>query len=447
MPLTKLAKTLQEAGGQALLVGGAVRDDLLGLPCKDMDIEVFGLEASVLQALLEKHFRVDLVGEAFGVLKVRVPGLEEAVDISLPRWENKTGSGHKGFEVLSDPSMSFEEAAQRRDLTINALSRNLHTGELLDFHGGLEDLKNGVLREASPERFHEDPLRVLRVAQFAARLEFRVSKSLLELCKPIDVSELPAERLGEEWHKLLTKGKRPSLGMNFLRDCGQLRHVPEILAMVGCPQDPEWHPEGDVFVHTGFVCDAAVQIANREGLVGNERWVLMLAALAHDLGKPQTTAMIGGRLRSPGHTSFMEPTETLMERLMVPLDIRAAVVPLVKEHLAHSSLGEAPSAKAVRRLSTRLAPANLRLWGLLLEADCGGRPPLPGGSPGASILALAEELAVMEEPPKPILMGRHLLTQGLKPGPQFGILLGKAFEAQLDGEFDSVEGGFAFLGM
>lgn len=445
MTLTDLARLIQNAGGRALLVGGAVRDSLLGLECKDMDVEVFGLEAQALETLLEQHFHVDAVGEAFGVLKVRVDGLAEPVDVSLPRRENKTGLGHKGFEVMSDPHMPLEEAARRRDLTINALSRDLVSGDILDFFGGLKDLEDGVLRETDAEKFAEDPLRVLRAAQFAARLEFQITPSLFELCKSLDLSELSTERIGIEWEKLLLKGRKPSLGLNFLRDCGQLGHVPEVLAMVDCPQDPEWHPEGDVFVHTGHVCDFAVKIANREGLSGDAKWVLMMAALCHDLGKPATTAWIDGRLKSPRHTSLLEPTMTLMDKLFVPQRIQAAVLPLVKEHLAHSSLGLEPTMRAVRRLANRLAPSNMRMWGWVVEADTSGRPPHPPGSPGDHLLAMAEDLSVVEGGPQRILMGRHLLEKGLKPGPEFGVLLNKAFEAQLDGVFDSVEGGLAFL--
>ena len=412
-----------------------------------MDVEVFGLEANVLKELLEQHFKVDAVGEAFGILKIRVDGFEEQVDVSLPRLENNAGKGHKGFEIFSDPHMSPKEAARRRDLTINALSRDLLTGELLDFFGGLQDLEKGILRETDAEKFAEDPLRVLRVAQFAARLDFQVAPSLFELCKTLDLSELSAERIGTEWEKLLLKGRKPSIGLNFLRDCGQLAHVPEVLALVGCEQDPEWHPEGDVFVHTGHVCDFAVQVADREGLSGDAKWILMMSALCHDLGKPDTTEFIDGRIRSPGHTSLLEPTRTLMNRLFVPSRIQAAVLPLVKEHLAHSNLGLEPTLRAVRRLANRLEPSNMRMWGWLVEADTSGRPPHPPGSPADHILAMAEELAVVDEAPKSILMGRHLIEKGLKPGPEFGVLLNKAFEAQLDGQFDSVEGGLEFLGL
>lgn len=246
----ELCRLVSAAGGRALLVGGCVRDAALGREAKDLDIEVYGLEAAALEKVLAKSFELDLVGKAFGVIKLRgVP-----VDVSLPRRESKTGLGHKAFSVLSDPNLPFAEAAARRDFTINAMGFDPLTGELLDPHGGLRDLERRLLRHTS-DKFSEDPLRVLRGAQFAARFGLAVAPETIALCSGIQPEGLARERVQEEWRKLLLQGERPSLGLAFLKDCRWLVHFPELAALVDCAQDPQWHPEGDVWVHTLHALD------------------------------------------------------------------------------------------------------------------------------------------------------------------------------------------------
>ena len=252
----EIARAVRDAGGRALVVGGWVRDHLLAVRSKDVDIEVHDLDADRLESLLAGFGSVHAVGRAFGVF--RVGGID--VDFSLPRRDSKRGPGHRGFDVTPDPSLGFAEAARRRDLTVNSIGLDPLTGEVLDPHGGRRDLERRVLRATDPARFPEDPLRGLRVAQLAARLEMEPDEELVALCRTLDLGELSGERVFDELAKLLLRAARPSIGFRFLEDTGQLRFFPELDALRGVPQDPEWHPEGDVWVHTLMVLDAAADL-------------------------------------------------------------------------------------------------------------------------------------------------------------------------------------------
>lgn len=436
--LETICRQIAEAGGRAILVGGTVRDALLGQPAGDLDFEVFGVEPGRLQELLARDFRLDLVGQSFGVLKLR--GL--AIDVSLPRRESKRGLGHKGFEIHSDPAMSFAEAATRRDFTLNAIGFDPLSGELLDPHGGARDLEARVLRHVS-ERFSEDPLRVLRAMQLAARFELEVAPQTVALCRTIATEGLARERVFEEWKKLVLLGRRPSLGLRFLQGCGWIHDYPELVALVGCPQDPEWHPEGDVWVHTLHVMDAFA--GERLG----DDWedlVVGFGCLCHDLGKPATTTFDpDGRIRSKNHEEVGEaPTRSFLGRLTVQDKLVEEVVPLVREHLKPTALFKAAaSAAAVRRLARRVGRIDRLVR--VARADHQGRPPLvfDGFPAGAWLLEQAEKLAITDHAPRPIVLGRHLIEMGLTPGPHFGPILEACFEAQLDGEFSELEGGLA----
>ena len=241
-----LARAIHDAGGRALLVGGCVRDELMGAQPKDWDVEVYNLDAAHLREILDQFGPVDIVGEAFTVYK-----LGQHLDVSIPRRERKSGRGHKGFVIEGDPSMSVAEATRRRDFTINAILEDPLTGELIDPFDGRRDIEQRVLRAVSKDTFAEDSLRVLRAAQFAARFEFDIEPETVELCRAIDLSDLPAERIWGEIEKLLLRALRPSIGLEWLRRLGAIEKLfPEIQSLIGVPQDPEWHPEGDVFVHT-----------------------------------------------------------------------------------------------------------------------------------------------------------------------------------------------------
>ena len=437
--LTKLANAIHQQGGQPILVGGSVRDYLLGqlLP-KDLDLEVYRLEANELEGVLSQFGKVLRVGKSFGVLKLITQHAE--YDVSLPRRESKTGKGHKGFLVNADPQMTFEEASARRDFTVNSIGFDPIQQLWLDPHLGQEDLKKGILRHVGPA-FAEDPLRVLRGAQFAARLNFQMAPETIELCQTLDLNELSRERLLGEFKKLLLRPERPSIGLEILRQTKALRFFPELEALIDVPQDPTWHPEGCVWSHTLMVVDEASRLR-----VGEEKadLVLMFGALCHDFGKPETTIWKDGHWRSPAHDFLgMQPTEKFLRRLTDEASLIEKVTVLVREHLRPSMLyndREKVTPGAIRRLALRISiPELLRV----AEADHFGRTTedaLRREFPAKQwLLNQASQLDVRDEKPKPFLKGRHLLQLGMRPGPQMGKVLEEAFVLQLDGAIVNLE--------
>ncbi|MEM8549160.1 MAG: HD domain-containing protein [Verrucomicrobiota bacterium] len=434
-----IAVRVAAAGGRATLVGGCVRDALLGLESKDADMEIFGLSERQLLKLLQEDYRVDAVGKAFGVFKLR--GLE--LDISLPRRESKTGPGHRAFAVEGDPGMSPEEAAARRDFTLNAISWEPLSGDWVDPYNGRADLEAGILRHTS-DKFREDSLRVLRAMQFLARFELSIAPETLALCRQIEPEGLARERLFEEWAKLLRKGTKPSLGLTFLKDCNWLKYYPELEALVGCPQDPTWHPEGDVWIHTLHCLDAFAR--QRIGDAG-EDLIVGLAVLCHDLGKPQTTFTDeSGRIRSPAHdVEGVVPAGRFLRRLTDQQQLIEDVLILVETHMRPASLyKDQASDTAVRRLARHVGRIDRLVR--VADADMAGRPPMPDDfAAGAWLLERAEALAVKDAAPKPLVLGRHLMERELEPGPRFRPLLDRCYEAQLDGVFTDFEGAMDYL--
>jgi tRNA nucleotidyltransferase (CCA-adding enzyme) len=429
---------------RAYLVGGCVRDWLLGEAQKDYDIEVFGLDYESLANALARWGKVDLVGRSFGVIKLTTRE-RNTYDFSIPRRDSKSGIGHKGFAVTFDPNLTIAEAAARRDFTINSMMYDPRERKLIDPFGGERDLQQRILRHTS-SAFPEDPLRVLRGMQFAARFDLTPAVETIELSRSIKSTypELAKERVREEWFKWAEKSMKPSRGLEFLVATDWLEHFPELNSMRGVPQDPEWHPEGDVFTHTAHCCDAMATLAEWKAADPETRIVYMLAVLTHDTGKAITTveALKRGELRivSPGHEEASGGlAEDFLNRINAPRAIRERVVPLVVNHMAHF---QSVSDRAVRRLAKRLEPENIRGLLTLMTADSYGRPPLPRQVPESVrlIASKAEELSVREQPPDPILLGRHLLEHGLQPGKQLGQILHAAYEAQLAGEFHDLPG-------
>jgi len=438
--------------GRPRLAGGCVRDALMGLEPKDFDIEVQGITFDALHAILAPFGATDVVGRSFGVIKLRLGTAE--YDFSLPRRESKTGAGHRGFAVTPDPLLSDAEAAARRDFTINAITCDPFTGEIFDPHGGQTDLRARILRHTSGA-FIEDPLRVLRAVQFAARFDLTLAPETAALCRQMinTYRELPAERIWGEWDKWATQSTRPSRGLAVLEETGWLVHFPEIAALRGCPQDPEWHPEGDAFIHTQHCCDALVKLPDWRDSPPARRRVLLFAVLAHDFGKPATTAQseVRGRLRwrSLGHEAAGGPlADNFLRRIGAPHATTEAVRPLVVLHLAHHhGTGEFNDAH-IRRLARKLHPATIDDLCAVMIADSLGRPPLDGEESIALIEKLrtrAHELSIRANPPRPILLGRHLIALGHKPGPGFSSILDAAFEAQLDGAFANEETALIWL--
>ena len=434
------------------LAGGCVRDWLLGLTPKDFDVEVQAINFQQLHAALAPFGATDVVGRSFGVIKLRLGTVE--YDFSLPRRESKTGSGHRGFAVTPDPTLSDAEAAARRDFTINSITCDPFTGQLFDPHGGERDLRDRILRHTSPA-FSEDPLRVLRAMQFVARFDLRLAPETAALCRTMTASynELPVERVRGEWDKWAAQSLRPSLGLSLLEETGWLVHFPEIAHLRGCPQDPDWHPEGDVFTHTQHCCDALVKLDAWQESDAARRRMLMFAVLAHDFGKPSTTRQSEhqGRLRwrSLGHESAGGPlADNFLKRIGQPSSIIEAVHPLVVLHLAHHhGTGEFTDSH-VRRLARKLFPATIDDLCAVMIADSLGRPPLNGPETLVLIEKLrtrAHQLSIRQSPPRPVLLGRHLISLGHAPGPHFTALLATAFEAQLDGAFKDEDNALIWL--
>lgn len=437
-----IANEVRAAGGRALFVGGCVRDALWKLEAKDADIEVYGIQVDQLEKLISKKFKVIQVGKAFGVFKIR--GLD--LDISIPRRESKKGLGHKGFVVEGDPELSFEEAASRRDFTMNAISWDPLTEEIVDPCNGLVDIEKKILRHVG-EKFSEDPLRVLRGMQFVARFLLKVDNETLEVCKKIEPEGLSKERIFEEWAKLILKGQKPSLGLEFLKECGWIRYFSELEALIGCQQDPIWHPEGDAWVHTLLCLDAFA--AERVG----ERWddlVVGFAVLCHDLGKPATTMVdADGRIRSPRHEYVgVGVARSFLERLTAEKELIEMALKLVGMHMRPIELYKARSSDtAVRRLANAVGRLDLLLR--VVRADikgCSERDYEGAYREGEEWLwERAKALEVAKNAPKPIVMGRHLMSLGLQPGESFKAILDNCFEAQLEGKFNDLDGGLKYL--
>ncbi len=439
---TAIAHVVREHGGRALVVGGWVRDRLLGRPGKDVDLEVYGLPAPRLKPLLDSLGSVNTVGESFTVYKVL------DVDVSLPRRESKIGRGHRAFEVSGDPDMVPEDAARRRDFTVNAIAWDPLSDAYLDpFDGRRDLLERRLLRAVDSRTFGDDSLRVLRGIQFAARFDLQMDPGTKEICRRIPLDDLPAERIWGEMEKLLLLAHRPSAGFALALDLGVIdRLFPELKALVGCPQEPEWHPEGDVWVHTLLVIDEARR--RIDDLDRPRQLTVMLGAVCHDLGKPPTTAFVDGRIRSIDHEQAgVAPTAALLGRLNVQTiagyDVARQVAGIVAHHLkphAFSKSATPVGDGAYRRLAEKV---DLELLVRVAMSDCHGRTGTFDCSAIDRFLERARALGVEHRPPEPIVKGRHLLELGVEPGPRMGTILRRLYEQQLDGHVETLDEGLA----
>lgn len=424
------------------LVGGCVRDSLLGIEPKDWDIEIFDVPFEKLEASLTDIYGSDKVvscGKSFGVLKVKLDTL--TVDAALPRTEEKTGLGYKCFEVTTNPNLSLKEACSRRDFTINALMYDPQTEQALDFFGGESDLKYHILRAVSPSSFVEDPLRLLRGFQFCARFGLVVEENTKKLAKQITKEEwksLAPDRIWCEWEKFLNKGTELHLGLQALVDLNILQYYPELEALVGSEQNPVWHPEGDVWVHTKFVCAyAGYYTKDFTDLVSKK--IVRLACLCHDLGKPETqTINVRGTISNPRHGNCTETVTNFLNRIYCPVKYHSSVQSLVKEHLNWSPQKgqEVLSDKAILALVNRLVPSTLTELTYVVRADISGRPPLPIDFPKAmtKLLIRACELGVNPNYPgvKPLVTGEDLKELGFVEGAYLGATLKQAKKMQIN---------------
>jgi tRNA nucleotidyltransferase (CCA-adding enzyme) len=443
--------------GRPRLVGGGVRDWLLGLKSSDFDIEVAGVTFEELHRALAPFGATDVVGRSFGVIKLRRGQTE--YDFSLPRRESKTGAGHRGFAVAPDPALSDAAAAARRDFTLNAIAYDPFTQSLIDPHGGQADLQARILRHTS-SAFADDPLRVLRAFQLAARFNLHLAPETAALCRSITGTffELPVERIWAEWEKWATRAAYPSRGLAVLEETGWLQHFPEIAALRGCAQEPEWHPEGDVLAHTQYCLDALVALPAWQNAGRQRRCTLMFAVLAHDFGKPSTTrhAEKRGRLRwiSPGHEAAGGPlADAFLRRIGAPLEFDAPVRALVINHLAHHHGQAEFTDTSVRRLARRLAPSHHRTsW----PRSCGrtatavrrfASPDTHARIDELAAKAQALALAEFRAAARCCSAGICMATRPRQPGPQLqSHVLEAAFEAQLDGAFHRRDSGGLRLG-
>ena len=421
----KITEYVNEAGGRVFYVGGCVRDRLLGIDNKDVDIEVHGISPEDLYSILEKVGEPLVYGKSFGVFALR----GEDIDIAMPRRERAVGKGHRDFVVDVDPFIGTREAARRRDFTINALMENAMTGEIVDHFGGQEDLKAGIIRHIDPATFVEDPLRVLRGAQFAARFSFSIAPDTVELCRGIDLSTLSKERVEEELRKALLKADKPSIFFEAMREMDQLDHwFPELKELIGLEQDPVFHPEGDVWTHTMEVIDRAAGYRDKV----SEPFSFMLLALTHDLGKIVTTEEKNGRIHAYEHeTKGLPLVESFLRRILNENDVIDYVLNMVPLHMkpnvaAHSK----PALKSTNRMFDQAeAPEDL-IW--FAAAD---RPVFAGKETfSGDTEFLLERLAAYDEiMARPHVMGRDLIAAGLEPGEDFSEILEYAHKLRLAG--------------
>ncbi|SFZ97771.1 tRNA nucleotidyltransferase [hydrothermal vent metagenome] len=454
--IKKISKKLQEHNAKAVVVGGSVRDHFLNIAVKDYDIEVYGLGSmDELEEILLKYGSVNIVGKSFGVLKFTYNN--EEYDFSFPRVEEKVTKGHKGFDVAVDGSMSFKEASKRRDFTINAMGYDIEEKTFLDPFDGRKDMKLNILRHIDDESFVEDPLRVYRAVQFVARFSYVLADETKKLCKYMVkmnmLDELPKERVYSEFKKLLLKAKKPSIGFEILRELEVLKYFPELKALIAVPQNPKWHPEGDVWVHTLMCIDVMSSICRSECPHPDnkkQKLKLMFAILCHDFGKPSTTAYdkVSGCIRSIGHeVAGLEPTKSFIYRLTDEHDFIKSVLPLVKYHMQPSLFFKNGSKSgAIRRLATKV---NIEELVLVAKADFLGRTSKEAMKgvyeAGDWLLERAKNLKVQNRALDNLLQGRDLISLGLKPSAEFKIILDEVYELQLDGILTTKEEALTYV--
>ena len=443
-----IVEAIRYSGGHTYLAGGAVRDTLLGIRAYDFDLEVYDMSADELTQVLLGFGNVDTVGQSFGIIMLHQPGYKP-VEIALPRRENKEGRGHKGFMVEVDPTMSTFEATRRRDFTINSMLLDLHTGELIDHHTGRADLQSRFLR-ATSEAYMEDPLRVLRGFQFIARFNlFPTSETVIMSRHMLEEAHtLSVERIWGEWYKWAALGEKYLQSLEFLRDTNWIKLWPDLERLRYIEQDPVWHPEGDVWTHTEIVVQNASDTANLISYFKEPRVQLIFAALLHDIGKGTTSEIskTSGRIIHPKHeTVGVDLAKKFLESIGAPKWVDTITLPMIREHMFRRGRNpETISKRAIRRLAVRLEPATIHQLGVLIEADTMSR----AGNIGpfvTNMLNVANEINVEDSAPEKVLKGEHLIKKGLTPGPLFGVILKAAYEAQLDGEFQTEWGALGWL--
>jgi tRNA nucleotidyltransferase (CCA-adding enzyme) len=431
--IIKIAEICKANSGTAYKVGGCVRDKLLGFEPKDIDLEIFGIDPHTLQSLMSLLGSVSLCGQSFGILKVTDPESEVTIDVGIPRKERAVGSSHRDFIINSDGSMTPEDASNRRDFTINAIYQNVLTEEILDFHGGVSDLHAGIIRCVNESRFMEDPLRILRAIQFAARFQFIIEQDTFELLKQNAnaISNLPSERIFEEISKLLLKAPKPSYGFHLMQELGLLDTLfPEISVLQFVEQNPEYHPEGNVFNHTMNVIDWYPP--------GERTIELQLAGLYHDAGK-----LYGSRKHELHSIEIIR--EEFPKKLTNNIELISSVINLVEHHM------QLYGGKVTRGRVKRLAAKTDLLTLLQLHAA-------DKFSRGLDPTLLTDEVEHLEKYYKifhevqhevaPLIHWRDVpeeFNKLLLAGPIRSKILKEVYEAQLDDKFSTKEAGLIEL--
>ena len=421
----EIARLVAEMGGRSFYVGGFVRDKLLHIGNKDVDMEVHGITPKDLEKILDSLGQRMAIGESFGIFGLKGYSL----DIAMPRKEEVRGQGHKDFDIFVDPFIGTEAAARRRDFTCNALMQDVLTGEIVDHFGGEKDLKEGVLRHICDKSFVEDPLRVLRGAQFAARFGFRVAEETVDLCRGMDLQHLPRERIEGELKKALLKAETPSVFFTVLREMDQLGYwFPELKALIGVEQNPVYHAEGDVWNHTMMVLDQAAKLRHR---AANPYW-FMLSALTHDLGKAVCTKARDGVLHAYNHEIEGLPlAKAFLQRLTTENKLLGYVLNLNEYHMKPNTVGGVRSAVKV---TTRMFDQSMDPEGLICLALADDRGRITQAPATDHEAFLMERLTIFRDTmSKPYVMGRDLIEAGLRPGAEFTALLEYAHKLRLAG--------------
>lgn len=421
----EIARLVADRGGRCFFVGGCVRDDLMGRPTKDLDMEVHGIAPAQLEEILDSLGQRISIGESFGIYNLK----GHSLDIAMPRKESLRGQGHRDFDVFVDPFIGIEGAAKRRDFTCNALMQDVRTGEILDPFGGEADLRSGILRHVSDDSFAEDPLRVLRCAQFAARFDFRVAPETLALCRTMDLRHLPRERIERELKKALLQAERPSIFFKILLEMGQLEvWFPELKDLIGVPQNPKYHAEGDVWNHTMLVLEEAAKLRHR---AANPLW-FMLTALVHDFGKAVCTEEKNGVIHAYQHETLGLPlAEAFLRRITAETKCIAYVLNLTALHMKP---GTVAGANAALKTTNRMFDEAVDPEGLVCMAladDRGRIRETPGRDDEPFLMERLE--AYRQTMAQPHVTGRDLMEAGLTPGRDFSGLLAYAHKLRLAG--------------
>ena len=421
----KIASLVRQEGGTAYYVGGCVRDRLRNVESKDIDIEIHGLSPETVENILDSLGHRRSMGESFGIYSL--DGYD--VDIALPRKEKCCGRGHRDFDVLVDPFIGEEKAAIRRDFTINALYENILTGEILDFFGGREDIEKGVIRHINDETFSEDPLRVLRGCQFAARFNYTIAPETVALCSKMHLEALAKERIMGESEKALLKADRPSIFFTALKEMGQLSYwFPEVEGLIGIEQNPRFHAEGDVFNHTMLVLDECVKFREKAAYPLG----FMFSALCHDFGKAVATEVVKGEIHAYGHEFMgLDLTENFMSRLTSNKKLKEYVLNLSKYHMKPNAMILAGSKiKSTNKLFDKAIDPEGLIY--LATADAAGS--ISKEKKESLLAPLFERYEIYKEyMARPFVTGKDLIRAGVEPGEKFSELLEEAHSLRLAG--------------